>query len=151
MARRSAPGLKAAALPAPDLFAEGDAFGLPTVTAPVPDEVLAGLGKLAGAPPLWGTPTDWRELFDRLRAWTCRWHGPATAAGWGEVALYGLSPDAPQVRRDLMGGAWLANLSGHQTVAVDRDAIRLVARTAARLSVYRPEAGGMLGWLLRRP
>jgi hypothetical protein len=48
----------------------------------------------------------------------------------------------------MMGGAWLANLSGHQTVAVDRDAVRLVARTAARLSVYRPEAGGVLAWEL---
>jgi hypothetical protein len=40
------------------------------------------------------------------------------AAGWDVVAWYGLSPDAPQVRRDVMGGAWLANLNGHQTVAI---------------------------------
>jgi hypothetical protein len=55
---------------------------------------------------------------------------------------------APQVRRDLMGGAWLANLHSNQTVAVDRDAIRLVVRTAARLNIYRPEAGGVLAWEL---
>jgi hypothetical protein len=47
-----------------------------------------------------------------------------------------------------MGGAWLANLSGHQTVAIDRGAIKLVARTAARLSVYRPGPGGVLAWEL---
>jgi hypothetical protein len=119
---------------------------LPQLAGAVPDSVLIGLGKLSGGPPLWGTPTEWLELVDRLRAWACRWHGPAAAAGWDVVALYGVSAHAPQVRRDLMGGAWLANLSGHQTVAVDRDAIRLVARTAARLSIYKPAAGGVLAW-----
>jgi hypothetical protein len=32
--------------------------------------------------------------------------------------------------------------------AVDRDAIRLVARTAARLSIDKPAAGGVLAWTL---
>jgi hypothetical protein len=45
----------------------------------------------------------------------------------------------------MMGGAWLANLNGHQTVAIDRDAIRIVARTAARLSIYRPKGRGCTG------
>jgi hypothetical protein len=134
------------ARPDPDLFAERDSFGLPAITAPIPDEVLAGLARLASSGPLWGTPTEWRELLDRLRAWTRRWHCPATAAGWSTVQLFGLSADAPAVRREMMGGAWLANLSGHQTVAVDRDAIRLVARTAARLSVYKPKTGSVLAW-----
>jgi hypothetical protein len=58
--------------------------------------------------------------------------------------------DLPQVWRDLMGVARLANLRGHQTVAIDRDAIRLVARTAARMSIYRPAAGGVLAWSLCR-
>jgi hypothetical protein len=53
------------------------------------------------------------------------------------LQLFGLSAHASQVRREMMGGAWLANLSGHQTVVVDRDAIRLVARMAARLSAYK--------------
>ena len=72
------------------------------------------------------------------------------------TGLYGLSPDAAQVRRDLMGGAWLANLHGHQTTAIDRTAIRITTRTAARMSVYKPAAGGVLSWELcgwpeRRP
>jgi hypothetical protein len=50
-----------------------------------------------------------------------------------------------------MGGAWLANLRIHQQVAIDRDAIRLVTRTAARLSVYRSRAGGVLACELCRP
>jgi hypothetical protein len=25
--------------------------------------------------PLWGTEIEWRELVERLRAWTRRWHG----------------------------------------------------------------------------
>src|SRR5215470_16532606 len=108
MARRSAPGLSAAALPAPDLFAEGDPFGLPASGGAVPDEVLAGLAKLAGGPPLWGSEPEWRELVDRLRAWSCRWHGPATTAGWTLTGLYCLSADAPRARLQYMGGAFLA-------------------------------------------
>jgi predicted RNA polymerase sigma factor len=54
--------------------------------------------------------------------------------------------EASQVRRELMGEAWMANLRGHQTVAIDRDRIGLVARTAARLSIYRPAVGGVLPW-----
>jgi hypothetical protein len=50
--------------PDPDLFAERDHFGLPASGGAVPDEVLAGLGKLAGGPPLWGTPTEWLELVE---------------------------------------------------------------------------------------
>jgi hypothetical protein len=132
----------------PDADADRDVFGLPPLTGPVPDAVLAGLGKLAGAAPLWGTEIEWRELVERLRAWSCRWHEPASAAGCGVVVLYGVSIEAPQVRRELMGGAWLANLRGHQTVAIDRDRIKLVARTAAHLSIYRPAAGGVLPWEL---
>jgi hypothetical protein len=121
-----------------------DAFGLLPLGDPVPDDVLAGLAKLASGPPLWGIEIEWHELVERLRAWSCRWHGPTTAAGWDEVALYGVSAEASQVRRELMGGAWMANLRSHQTVAIDRDRIGLVARTAARLSIYRPAAGGVL-------
>lgn len=128
MARRSAPGLKAPALPAPDLFDEGDAFGLPAITAPVPDEVLAGLARLASSAPLWGEQAEWRGLVERVRAWTCRWHGPTAAAGWDAVALYGLSAHAPQVRRDLMGGAFLACRPDCQTIAVDSTAMCARAR-----------------------
>ena len=71
-----------------------DAFGLLPLGDPVPDDVLAGLAKLASGPPLWGTEIEWRELVERLRACSCRWHGPATAAGWDEVALYGVSAEA---------------------------------------------------------
>ena len=83
------------ARPDPELFAERDIFGLPAITA-VPDEVLAGLARLASSAPLWGEQAEWRELVERVRTWTCRWHGPAAAAGWDVLALYGLSPDAPR-------------------------------------------------------
>jgi hypothetical protein len=58
-----------------------------------------------------------------------------------------VSPDAPQARRDMLGGAWLANLHGdRQTTAVDPTAIRITTRTAARLSIYKPAGGGTLAW-----
>jgi hypothetical protein len=132
---------------APDLFGR-DAFGLPALGGPLPDEVLAGLGELAGGSPLWGRETEWLELVDSIRAWTCRWHGPATAAGWDVVALYGVCLDAPAVRRDMLGGAFLACHPGYQTIAIDPVAIRVVVRTSSRLSVYKPAAGGVLAWEL---
>jgi hypothetical protein len=90
------------ARPDPDLFAERDIFGLPASGGAVPNEVLAGLAKLAGAPPLWGTPTEWLELVERVRAWTCRWHGPATDCGGGRGRV--VRPECPctpgQARND---------------------------------------------------
>jgi hypothetical protein len=108
------------------------------------DQIEQNSEQPAAVKPIWGGPPE----VDCVRAWRCRWHGPAAAAGWTALQLFDLGADAPQVRRDLMGVAWLANLNGHQTVAVDREAIRLVTRTAARLSVYRPGAGGVLAWKL---
>jgi hypothetical protein len=47
-----------------------------------------------------------------------------------------------------MGGAFLASLRAHQVIEVDTHLIRVVTRTSARMSVYHPEAGGMLAWEL---
>jgi hypothetical protein len=47
-----------------------------------------------------------------------------------------------------MGAAFLACLRDHRVIAVDAVAVRVVARTAARLSIYRPEAGVVLAWKL---
>jgi hypothetical protein len=49
-----------------------------------------------------------------------------------------------------MGGAFLASLRAHRVIAVDALAIRVVARAAARLSIYRPAAGAVLAWELRQ-
>jgi hypothetical protein len=57
------------------------------------DEVLAGLAKLAGGPPLWGRETEWLELVDRLCAWTCRWHGPRHSRRMDLTGLYCVWPD----------------------------------------------------------
>jgi hypothetical protein len=45
-----------------------------------------------------------------------------------------------------MGAAWLALMRAHRVVSIDAVAIRVVAKTAARLSIYRPEAGAVLAW-----
>ena len=135
------------ARPDHDLF-DRDAFGLPAIGGPVPDAVLAGLAKLAGCPPLWAGEVEWLELVDRLRAWAYRWHAPATAAGWLQVQLYGLDPVAPRARVARMGAAFLACAPGRQVLSVDGEAIRIVTRTAARLSVYRPAEGAVLAWEL---
>ena len=41
-------------------------------------------------------------------------------------------------------------LGDHRLIAVDAGAVRVVARTAARLSIYGPETGAVLAWNLRQ-
>jgi hypothetical protein len=141
-----------------DLFAslaevDRDPFGLPPLAGPVPDEVLAGLAKLATAPPLWGDRLEWTELVASLQAFSARWHCPATAAGWSLLQLYGLDPVAPRSRLSRMGGAFLASLRAHRVVSVDANAITMVTRTSARLRIYRGEIddGAVLAWSLCQP
>jgi hypothetical protein len=52
-----------------------------------------------------------------------------------------------------MGAAFLVGLRGHQAVEVDHRAITMVARTSARLKVYRGELdpGVVLAWEIRQP
>jgi hypothetical protein len=107
----------------------------------------AGLGLLAHHAPLWGDASSWTELLGALRAFHDRWTAPARAAGWSDVQLFGLDPNAPRARLSRMGGAFLACLPGRQVLGVDARRIALVTRTSARLSVYCPEAGGTLAEL----
>ena len=125
-----------------------DVFGLPPLAGPIPESVLAGLGQLAAAPPIWGDNSQWLELVDRLRAFSMRWHSPSAAIGWTAEQLYGLDSDAPYTRVGRMGAAFLACLREHRVIAVDAVAVRVVASTAARLSIYRPEGGAVLAWKL---
>jgi hypothetical protein len=129
------------ALPAID---ERDAFGL------LIDPVSAGLAHLERCAPLWGDRASWAELLVALGAFHARWTGPCRVAGWSDVQLLGLDPDAPYARVGRMGAAWLACTGAHCVVSVDPVAIRVVARTAARHSIYRPAAGGVLAWNLRQ-
>jgi hypothetical protein len=62
--------------------------------------------------------------------------------------LYGVDADAPYARVGRLGAAFLACMRAHRVVAVDTMAIRVVTRTAARLSAYRPGPGGVLVWSL---
>jgi hypothetical protein len=121
---------------------ERDVFGLLPVA-------VAGLAQLERCPPLWGGDRlEWVELVAALRAFEERWGDPARSAGWSLVQLYGLDPDAPRARLSRTGGAFLASLRAHQVIGVDTQRIRVVTRTSARMSVYRPEDGGVLAWEL---
>jgi hypothetical protein len=138
------------ARPFPDLF-DRDAFGLPASGGAVPDTILAGLAKLSGGPPLWGGEIEWLELVDRMRAWSCRWYGPAAASGWSKLQLFGLDAVAPRARVQHMGGAFLACRPDCQTIAVDSAAITLVVRTASRMRIYKSDPeGAVLAWELRK-
>jgi hypothetical protein len=130
-------------MPARPATEDRDVFGL------LVDPVSAGLASLERRPPLWGDRLEWTELLAALGVFHARWTASCRAAGWGDVELFGLAPDAPRARRSCMGGAFLASLRAHQVIGVDPQRIRVVTRTAARLSVYRPEDGGVLAWELR--
>jgi hypothetical protein len=127
------------ALPATD---ERDAFGL------LVDPVAAGLAHLERYAQLWGDRQAWAELLVAVGAFHSRWTGSCRAAGWSDVQLFGLDPNAPYAHVGRMGAAWVACMRAHCVVSVDPVAIRFVARTAARLSIYRPEAGAALAWTL---
>jgi hypothetical protein len=45
-----------------------------------------------------------------------------------------------------MGGGFLACLRTHRVIVIDAEAVRVVTRTASRLSIYRPEEGAVLAW-----
>jgi hypothetical protein len=119
-----------------------DVFGLLPVA-------VAGLAQLERCPPLWGDRLGWVELVAALRSFEERYGAAANSAGWSMVDLYGLDPDAPRARLSRLGGAFLVGLRAHQVIEVDTQRIRVVTRTSARMSVYRPEAGGVLAWSLR--
>jgi hypothetical protein len=112
------------------------------------DEAMAGLELLARSAPLWGKRCEWGELLARLRGFEDKYGPAARTASWSLTDLYGLDPVAPRARLSRMGGAWLACLRNHQVIQVDREAIRLVTRTSARLSIRPPELGGVLAWSL---
>jgi hypothetical protein len=119
-----------------------DVFGLLPVA-------VAGLAQLERCQPLWGDRLEWVELVVALRAFEERWGDPARSAGWSLVQLYGLDPAAPRARLSRTGGAFLASLSAHQVIGVDTHRIHVVTRTAARMSIYKPEEGAVLAWSLR--
>jgi hypothetical protein len=72
------------------------------------------------------------------------------AAGWSQLQLYGLDPDAPYARVGRMGAAWLAARADRRVVAIDSVAVHLVTRTASRLRILRgePDQGAVLAWEL---
>ncbi len=127
-----------------------DPFDLIFVPA---DEVAAGLEQLEHSPPLWGDRAEWLELVARLRAFEMPFGGRARLAGWTQVQLYGLDPVAPRARVGRMGAAFLVALRGHQVIEVDAKAITMVARTAARLKVYRGEVDpdAVVAWEILAP
>jgi hypothetical protein len=116
---------------------ERDAFGL------LPAAV-AGLAQLEHCAPLWGESPDWLELVAALRAFEERWGDLARSAGWSLPQLYGLDPVAPYARIGRIGGAFVASLRAHQVIGVDAQRIRVVTRTSARMSIYRPDDGAVL-------
>jgi hypothetical protein len=120
-----------------------DTFGL------LVDPVSAGLASLERRPPLCSDRPEWTELLAAIGIFHARWTAPCRTAGWSDVELCGLDPVAPRARLSRMGGAFLACLRSHQVIGVDAQRIRLVTPTSARLSIYRPEDGGVLAWEVR--
>jgi hypothetical protein len=116
------------------------------------DEARAGLASLSCSRPLWPDVDRWTAAITAVIDFEGRWGARARAAGWSNIALYGLSRTAPYADLSRMGAAWLAARDDRCVTAVDGAAIHLTTRTAARLRIFRsePDEGAVLPWQLVR-
>lgn len=120
----------------------------------VRDDVTAGLALLVRSRPLWPIDADeWQLAVATVRAFARAYDGPARAAGWNVLELYGLHRRGPFTRLSAMGAAWLiARSRGQRAIAVDAKAITVATFTGNRLRIYRskldPDAA--LAWDLAR-
>ena len=116
-----------------------------------PPEIITGLGVLASMPPLWPSgPEAWRLTLAHVKDFAERWDYRARAAGWVDVALYGVHPAAPGANFAALGAAWLIGRSALAVLAIESDGAILVGtRAGARLRVFRtaPDPFAVLPWL----
>jgi hypothetical protein len=96
-------------------------------------------------------PRSGANLWPASAPLKCPFGGRARLAGWSLLELYGLHP-APRARLSATGVGFLATLRAHQIVEIDHRAITMVARTSARLRVYRGEVDPdvVLAWEICR-
>jgi hypothetical protein len=130
----------------------GDLFA--PIAGDVDSDVVAGLAALMHAPPLWDTgAARWFDIVSAVRTFAQRHGGQARDCGWPALCLYGLHPRAPWVNLAACGAAWLVARAGYQVLAVGRDDILVVARSASRLRIYRaaPDPDAVLAWEIGRP
>lgn len=117
----------------------------------VPADVIAGLELLRRSPPLWPIGAEeWSRAVTRALAFAERWDAVARAAGWDDLALYGLHRGAPYANLAAMGAAWVLARSGHVALAVDARSISVATRSGGRLRIYRvePDSDAVLAWAL---
>lgn len=102
--------------------------------------LLAGLAERRS--PDWMTPDRWEMLLHDAERFLGRWSPTASAMGWTTLDLFGVHPNRPAVRFDVMG--LLLLLQGGEVIALIAEGASIRRPSGAVLRFPRPAAGGVL-------
>lgn len=119
------------------------------VKAPqVPREWSWGVGRLLNQPePLPLTDGRWTQAQEDAADFLHVWGEQAHALGWDVLAIFGVSPTAPEQRVDQAGLCWL--LRGDKVVVLTEDEAIIELRNGVRQSFQnRPVLGQIPLWTL---
>lgn len=109
--------------------------------ATLPANIESIIDRLEVSPPLGvGDLHRWRAMLAGARTFFAEWGEKPRRLGWDDVALFGLHPDAPLVRREAMGIA-LSLADRERVLALSANTAAIETRSGARLTFYRPHHG----------
>ncbi len=109
----------------------------------VPREWSWGVGRLLSQPePLLLSEGRWTQAQEDSADFLHIWGEQAYALGWDVLALFGVSPTAPEARVDQAGLCWL--LRGDKVVVLTEDAAIIELRNGVRQSFPNKSRHGQI-------
>lgn len=133
----------AAPLSPPEDFEERAA--LAEFGAGVPREWAEGFARLQCAPPPAGySVARWVQVVDDAGRFLDAWAAQAAALGWETAEVFGVLPDAPEVRHD--GKGLVPLIGGHEVVAITTDSARLKVGQRQQTYYRRPLPHSVAVW-----
>ncbi len=102
--------------------------------------ILAGLKERAS--PDWMMPDRWEVLLHDAERFLDRWSSTAQAMGWTALDLFGVHPNRPAARFDVMGV--LPQLQGGEVIALTEKGASIKRPSGAGFRFSRPLPGGVL-------
>ena len=91
-------------------------------------------------PPEWASPVRWQNMIFDADAFCTRWGIAADQLGWTTLDLFGVHPNAPADRYDVMG--LLLLIQGGTIVALATNAATIRRPSQSILTYRRPNAAG---------
>jgi hypothetical protein len=89
-------------------------------------------------PPSWTSANRWRELADDAEAFLESWGETAVQLGWVTLSLFGVHPETPARRFDVMG--LIPVLQGGRVVVLTEQDATIRRVSGARLTFRRPSS-----------